>query len=525
MQCDFDTIGTLSPAADIETALVIHDLLLALRNRRFHDPRQQSAGAQWLARSAWPGRPDRRRFCGRSTSWPRSAAKKLPTNGDRRPASRARAGRQVLDLAEFAGHQRPDPRPARAGWSVGSPQAAGRHRPAGRTALGGRSRRRAAGAAADRRRRSPAGSTITLARSTRPFSTELPTIGSVCSGGRYDNLAGLYTNQNCPASGLRWGSTGCWPPWKSWACWQTAPRRPPCFWPISMLAAARLPALAARIRAAGLGVEFYPEPKKLGTQLKYADQPRLSPWRLIRRRRRICRRRMPDQDPCDAAKRQTVSIADDSNALIEKSSALLRLPLRRAGAQTAAVRTIDCRKLLSWPTATIITKRPSRNTCAARAVPYVAVDEARRSLLGGTVDQESRLHRLAGRRSGAGWSTSKGRRFPSGDEQKQYWKNWSTRDDLTSLAQWERLFGPHFGGLFVFAYNVVGDRAPLAGELFEFRGGLYAFLGVRLADYAPWARPISPRWDTLAMPAARFRELAAPFDWYLKHEAQACLAE
>src|SRR5689334_4002625 len=30
MQCDFDTIGTLSPVADIETSLVIHDLFLAL---------------------------------------------------------------------------------------------------------------------------------------------------------------------------------------------------------------------------------------------------------------------------------------------------------------------------------------------------------------------------------------------------------------------------------------------------------------------------------------------------------------
>ncbi|HEY2881460.1 MAG TPA: HisS family protein, partial [Pirellulales bacterium] len=30
MQCDFDTIGTLSLAADIETALVIHDLFRAL---------------------------------------------------------------------------------------------------------------------------------------------------------------------------------------------------------------------------------------------------------------------------------------------------------------------------------------------------------------------------------------------------------------------------------------------------------------------------------------------------------------
>ncbi len=30
MQCDFDTIGTRSIAADIETALVIHDLMRAI---------------------------------------------------------------------------------------------------------------------------------------------------------------------------------------------------------------------------------------------------------------------------------------------------------------------------------------------------------------------------------------------------------------------------------------------------------------------------------------------------------------
>src|SRR3954468_15796735 len=35
MQCDFDTIGTLSPAADIETALVIHDLLQGIGFQEF----------------------------------------------------------------------------------------------------------------------------------------------------------------------------------------------------------------------------------------------------------------------------------------------------------------------------------------------------------------------------------------------------------------------------------------------------------------------------------------------------------
>src|SRR5947199_6283202 len=34
-QCDFDTIGTTSNAADIEVALVIHDLMLALGLERF----------------------------------------------------------------------------------------------------------------------------------------------------------------------------------------------------------------------------------------------------------------------------------------------------------------------------------------------------------------------------------------------------------------------------------------------------------------------------------------------------------
>src|SRR5437764_2315539 len=34
-QCDFDTIGTTSNAADVETALVIHDLMLALGLEKF----------------------------------------------------------------------------------------------------------------------------------------------------------------------------------------------------------------------------------------------------------------------------------------------------------------------------------------------------------------------------------------------------------------------------------------------------------------------------------------------------------
>lgn len=151
----------------------------------------------------------------------------------------------------------------------------------------------------------------------------------------------------------------------------------------------------------------------------------------------------------------------------------------------------------------------------ARQIPYVAVDETRRSLLA-----EGSLKSLdfivSSHASPTRWLVDvKGRRFPSG-EQKQYWKNWSTRDDLDSLYCWERLFGEQFSGLFVFAYSVVGERAPLSAEqLFEYRGGLYGFVGIRLKEYASHARPISPAWDTVAMPTERFRSLAAPFEAFL----------
>lgn len=150
-------------------------------------------------------------------------------------------------------------------------------------------------------------------------------------------------------------------------------------------------------------------------------------------------------------------------------------------------------------------------------VPYVAVDEARRSVMS-SGDSIKSLDFIVSSPGQATWLVDvKGRRFPSGEDGAlHYWKNWSTRDDLASLGQWERLFGETFRGLFVFAYNIVGDRAPLAPEhLFEHRGGLYGFVGVQLCDYAPRCHLISPKWDTVAMPTEEFRQLARPVSEFL----------
>ncbi|WP_425616346.1 HYExAFE family protein [Anatilimnocola sp. NA78] len=158
-----------------------------------------------------------------------------------------------------------------------------------------------------------------------------------------------------------------------------------------------------------------------------------------------------------------------------------------------------------------------------RRIPYVAVDETRRSAAGLTpagADAATLKSldfivspRLVPTGSSLSWLVDiKGRRFPTG-RSKQYWKNWSTADELRSLAHWESIFSGRFQGLLVFAYNVIGDKAPLPREqLFEFRGGLYAFLGIRLDHYTGWSHTLSPRWQTVTIPTARFRALARPTD-------------
>lgn len=144
-----------------------------------------------------------------------------------------------------------------------------------------------------------------------------------------------------------------------------------------------------------------------------------------------------------------------------------------------------------------------------RRVPYVAVDETRRSLLGG--QSLKSLDFLLTSSQGVTWLVDvKGRRF-SGGRAGRYWKNWTTLEDVRGLAQWECLLGAAGRGLFVFAYEVRGDRAPVAwDELFLYRDRLYAFLATPVAEYAQAARLLSPRWGTVCMPAAQFRRLARP---------------
>lgn len=157
----------------------------------------------------------------------------------------------------------------------------------------------------------------------------------------------------------------------------------------------------------------------------------------------------------------------------------------------------------------------------AHRVPYVAVDEKRRSLVartaGGLSDSLKSVDFLVSPPGPESFLVDiKGRRFPSGTRHKQYWRNWSTRDDLRSLAEWARYFGEGFTPLLVFAFELTADRSPVASDdLWAHQGRTYGFVVVRTADYWRHARTLSASWDTVAMPAADFRRCASSWrHWF-----------
>lgn len=105
------------------------------------------------------------------------------------------------------------------------------------------------------------------------FLTELPKIGSVCSGGRYDNLAELYTKQQLPGIGASLGLD------RLLAAMEELGKLPDAKTPADVLIlffdSERLNdyiKMSVELRSAGVKVELYPEPKKIKAQMQYADR-------------------------------------------------------------------------------------------------------------------------------------------------------------------------------------------------------------------------------------------------------------
>jgi histidyl-tRNA synthetase len=268
MQCDFDTIGTESLAADTETALVIHDVFAALEVGEFTihlNNRLVLAGLleelDMADRTADVLRSiDKLAKIGRD-----AVAGELqqligasPTQSDRLLAALTVTGTNAEVLARVA-------------------DLAGGAADVGIAALTEVIDGLAAADVAESRARVD----VCIARGLdyytgtvfETFLAEIPEIGSVCSGGRYDDLATLYTKQRLPGVGASLGIDRLLAALEEIGRLSEATTGPSVL--MTMFDGTRsvdYVGLAAMLRRGGLSVELYPDPKKLSNQLRYADR-------------------------------------------------------------------------------------------------------------------------------------------------------------------------------------------------------------------------------------------------------------
>ena len=267
MQCDFDTIGTTSPVADLEMVLVVHDLLAAIGIERFTirlNDRRVLAGI--LGRL---GLTDQSTSVLRSLdklgkATPEAVAAELAAHG-----VAAEAAAALLEMASLAGP--PADVLARLSTLVGDEEQ-GRAGVAALTAIVTGARE--AGVPDGRVAIDPSiarGLDYYTGIVLESFLDDLPALGSICSGGRYDNLAGLYTKQHLPGVGASLGID------RLLAGLEELGRVAKVETPAEVFLVhfderhlADYLRIATAIRAAGMAVEFFPEAKKVGQQLKLA---------------------------------------------------------------------------------------------------------------------------------------------------------------------------------------------------------------------------------------------------------------
>jgi histidyl-tRNA synthetase len=103
---------------------------------------------------------------------------------------------------------------------------------------------------------------------------DAPGFGSICSGGRYDNLAGEFIRRHLPGVGMSIGLSRLFARFVAEGRFADGPKSPAQVLVVIPSEERRREALAtaAALRARGLNVETYHEADKLGKQIRYASR-------------------------------------------------------------------------------------------------------------------------------------------------------------------------------------------------------------------------------------------------------------
>ncbi len=270
MQCDFDTIGTASNAADIETLLVINDLLEALGVERFT--------VRVNNRKVLNGFLEKNDLQGQAAAVLRCLDKLDKTGRDavtvemqERVGLTADNAARVLDMAELTGTPEE---------ILGQLDGILQGNETGQEGLSNLQDLfrtvRACGLPEERVRLD-----TSIARGLDYYTgtiyetvlRDLPEIGSVCSGGRYDNLAALFTSQQLPGVGASLGLDRMLAAMEEMGMTEKSSTLADVL--ITMFSqeyVVEYQQVARLLRQAGIGAEVYPEPKNIGRQMKYASR-------------------------------------------------------------------------------------------------------------------------------------------------------------------------------------------------------------------------------------------------------------
>lgn len=270
MQCDFDTIGTESVVSDTETVLVVHELLNAIGISDFT--------IQLNNRQVLSGLLGKLGLEDKSVPILRSLDKLAKIGVDKVQAEIVQAAgtteqqaAQVLELSQISGSN--DKVLSQLDQLLSGSELGEK----GVQTLRDVCHQAAAAGVVEER----LAIDVSIARGLdyytgtviETFLNQLPKIGSVCSGGRYDDLASLYTKERLPGIGASLGLDRLLAAMEELGIIEHTKTPAPVL--IPYFDRARLDdylKLASELRRAGIGVEVFPEPKKLGQQLKYADR-------------------------------------------------------------------------------------------------------------------------------------------------------------------------------------------------------------------------------------------------------------
>jgi hypothetical protein len=161
-------------------------------------------------------------------------------------------------------------------------------------------------------------------------------------------------------------------------------------------------------------------------------------------------------------------------------------------------------------------ERAFENWLLDNRIPYARADEHKRSPFGRSdIKSFDFLVEAPGGRTII--AEVKGRTFKGISLVKMAgFECWVTAEDVDGLGKWQQILGDGHQAVFVFAYRIENIDVDFDGiDVLDFDNSRYLFFCVKLEDYRKFMKRRSPKWQTVTLPADKFRDCAVHISEFL----------